>query len=130
MKTGCLTLYMVETFRGLFRAVLGHKLFFNANDRSEVQNIVEGFLMKRLLADAVMQNNPNYILDFMQSLMSTSSIRNVLDHPVDSEGNTLLHLAVRCNFPAVVEALLESGADCTIRNLHGDLPTEVWMFPN
>jgi len=43
----------------------------------------------------------------------------------DSEGNTPLHVAVRAQNSAAVEALLALGADATIRNGHHEMPIEI-----
>ncbi|EPQ16421.1 Acyl-CoA-binding domain-containing protein 6 [Myotis brandtii] len=43
----------------------------------------------------------------------------------DNEGQTALHYAAACEFLDIVELLLQSGADPTLRDQDGCLPEEV-----
>ncbi|XP_017454193.1 acyl-CoA-binding domain-containing protein 6 isoform X3 [Rattus norvegicus] len=46
-------------------------------------------------------------------------------NPQDNEGQTALHYAAACEFSDIVELLLQSGADPTLRDQDGCLPEEV-----
>ncbi|CAB1414512.1 unnamed protein product [Pleuronectes platessa] len=43
----------------------------------------------------------------------------------DNEGQTALHYASACEFAEIVELLLNSGADPSIKDMEGSLPEEV-----
>ena len=48
----------------------------------------------------------------------------------DNNGNTPLHLGCMSNTPAVVEILMELGADASIKNKNGDTARDVAFDPN
>merc|ERR1711862_990981 len=124
-QNGLLTTDVLVHFYEGFRRELDSKLFFKEGDRSIVRSIVEGFIFKRLCCDAVHDDN---VLK-LQELLACTSLPNVLNHVIDAHGNTLLHVAVRHRSFAVVWALLDAGADPTIRNTRGDLPWQTFMLP-
>ncbi|KAJ4946886.1 hypothetical protein JOQ06_008929 [Pogonophryne albipinna] len=50
---------------------------------------------------------------------------DVLNTSQDNEGQTALHYASACEFAEIVDLLLSSGADPSIKDLEGSLPEEV-----
>ncbi|XP_066857638.1 acyl-CoA-binding domain-containing protein 6 isoform X3 [Anser cygnoides] len=71
--------------------------------------------------DYCRENNIDYVT---KAIRSKKVDVNVADEE-DGEGQTALHYAAACEFLDVVELLLKSGADPTLRDQEGCLPEEV-----
>ncbi|KAJ6657407.1 hypothetical protein lerEdw1_002574 [Lerista edwardsae] len=88
--------------------------------------------------------SPDEELDFLSLQSSTASVQHSSWKPTllirygtsdtkthenkpmqDDEGQTALHYASTCEFLDIVELLLKSGADPTLRDTEGYLPEEV-----
>eukprot|EP00927_Polykrikos_kofoidii_P062605 TRINITY_DN5740_c0_g1_i4.p1 TRINITY_DN5740_c0_g1~~TRINITY_DN5740_c0_g1_i4.p1 ORF type:complete len:607 (-),score=67.75 TRINITY_DN5740_c0_g1_i4:152-1972(-) len=121
-----ITQSMVVDFQQMFSEDLKNKRFFNESDRAIVDGIVNGQLILRLLHDAIRTQDVDTAAQRLAELSDRGLLR-MLDHPVNSELDTCLHLAARANSPDIMLALLDAGADASLRNLRGDLPTELFM---
>ncbi|KAM9619563.1 acyl-CoA-binding domain-containing protein 6 isoform 2-T2 [Morphnus guianensis] len=71
--------------------------------------------------DYCRENNIDYVT---KAIQSEKVDVNVTDEE-DGEGQTALHYAAACEFLDIVELLLKSGADPTLRDQEGCLPEEV-----
>merc|ERR1719217_1655357 len=90
--------------------------------------IVQGFMSKRLLVDAILRNEQDTIRIQLVRLRD-KGLLSTLDEPVDENLNTLLHLAVRVRSTSAVQELLHHGAKAALRNLRGDTPTQWFLLP-
>eukprot|EP00929_Paragymnodinium_shiwhaense_P082947 TRINITY_DN43989_c0_g1_i1.p1 TRINITY_DN43989_c0_g1~~TRINITY_DN43989_c0_g1_i1.p1 ORF type:complete len:605 (-),score=27.60 TRINITY_DN43989_c0_g1_i1:271-2085(-) len=126
--SGSLSETDVVEFNTLFSQDLQRKRLFNEADREIIGGIVEGFLLRRQLTDAI---NRQDVADVKRHLehMEEKGLRAILHQAVDETVDTFLHLAVRLASTDIVQLLLQAGADPTLRNRYGDTPTLWYMWP-
>ena len=110
------------------RAEIGAKHFLHDSDRNVAMGIVQGFMSKRVLVDAILRNEQDTIRIQLVRLRD-KGLLSTLDEPVDENLNTLLHLAVRVRSTSAVQELLHHGAKAGLRNLRGDTPTQWFLLP-
>ena len=110
------------------RAEIGAKHFLHDSDRNVAMGIVQGFMSKRVLVDAILRNEQDTIRIQLVRLRD-NGLLSTLDEPVDENLNTLLHLAVRVRSTSAVQELLHHGAKAGLRNLRGDTPTQWFLLP-
>jgi hypothetical protein len=110
------------------RAEIGAKHFLHDSDRNVAIGIVQGFMSKRVLVDAILRNEQDTIRIQLVRLRN-NGLLSTLDEPVDENLNTLLHLAVRVRSTSAVQELLHHGAKPGLRNLRGDTPTQWFLLP-
>ena len=96
--------------------------------RKVAMGIVQGFMSKRVLVDAILRNEQDTIRIQLVRLRD-NGLLSTLDEPVDENLNTLLHLAVRVRSTSAVQELLHHGAKAGLRNLRGDTPTQWFLLP-
>merc|ERR1711924_245937 len=104
------------------------KHFLHDSDRNVALGIVQGFMSKRVLVDAILRNEQDTIRIQLGRLRD-KGLLYMLDEPVDDQLNTLLHLAVRVRSTSAVQELLHHGAKAGLRNLRGDTPTQWFLLP-
>eukprot|EP00928_Gymnodinium_smaydae_P087997 TRINITY_DN72158_c0_g1_i1.p1 TRINITY_DN72158_c0_g1~~TRINITY_DN72158_c0_g1_i1.p1 ORF type:complete len:604 (+),score=53.63 TRINITY_DN72158_c0_g1_i1:55-1866(+) len=128
IRSGSLAEPDVVEFNKLFSQDLQQKKLYNEGDRSIIGSIVEGFLLRRLLTDAISTQN---VADVERHLehVKEKGLGAILHQAVDSSVDTFLHLAVRLPSMDIVQLLLRAGADPTLRNRYGDTPTLWYMWP-
>merc|ERR1712066_986820 len=118
-----------ERFMFKFKQQLATKRFFSESDRKIVEDNVMGYMVNRLLLDAVNDRELRAVSKYLDRLRNQNLIRS-LDHAINTKTqDTLLHVATRLQFPEIVEALLEAKADPDARNRWGDKPTQRYMIP-
>eukprot|EP00931_Biecheleriopsis_adriatica_P034127 TRINITY_DN19749_c0_g1_i1.p1 TRINITY_DN19749_c0_g1~~TRINITY_DN19749_c0_g1_i1.p1 ORF type:complete len:603 (-),score=65.00 TRINITY_DN19749_c0_g1_i1:41-1849(-) len=111
-----------------FQTELETKTFFSEDDRKIVSGIVEGTLLKALLANAISSQSAARVRDVLDDCRE-KGLENILNHAVDGSQDTCLHRAVHSSSLEVVNALLEGSADPSIPNLRGDTPAQFFMLP-
>ena len=82
------------------RAEIDAKHFLHDSDRNVALGIVQGFMSKRVLVDAILRNEQDTIRIQLVRLRD-KGLLSTLDEPVDEDLNTLLHLAVRVGAQAL-----------------------------
>jgi len=117
-----------KAFEEEARLEIESKRFLHESDRVVAIGIVHAFMVKRLLADAIRRRDIDALGRLLRGLRD-KGLLTTLDEPVDSHLNTLLHVAVDVKCAAAVEELLRFGADVNLRNLRGDVPSQIWAFP-
>jgi len=110
-----------------FEGSLQTKVFFKECDRHAVLNIGNDFLRKRRLMDAIKEKRASDI-NVICTELNGDRLQDLLDQPVDQVLNTCLHLAVAARFEDGVKILMHHGANPKLRNLHGDTPTQWFMW--
>jgi len=111
-----------------FEADLKTKLFFDEGDRSIVHGIVKGYLLLRQLWDAVQEHRASDVDMLLRELLA-AGLQQTLDQAVGPSLDTLLHLAVRAGNVEITRALLRAGSSPSLRNLRGDKPSQLFMWP-
>lgn len=107
---------------------VGSKHFLQESDRTVAHGIVCSFTTKRVLCDAIRSADLREVQQLLQRLQRKGLLAT-LHEPVDSQLNTMLHVAVQANSVKAVHLLLKHGARATLRNLYGDTPTQRFLFP-
>merc|ERR1712151_599544 len=125
-NTGTMT---IQSALASFTAALQSKHFADRADMLVVRCIFHAFLLKRLLLDAVLEQRPKDVEDILDQLEEADLRKATLDQPVDSNLNTLLHVAVHIGSVTIVEMLLSHGASRQMRNFRGDLPVQWFGLP-
>lgn len=123
-----LSLGVLVMFEHMFSAELAQKKFFSEGDRQTVSGIIEGFVLKRLLMDSVAKQDLSELQRLLSRLKDVG-LTATIDHALDESLDTLVHIACRLPSAEIVDSLIENGADPSVRNLRGDLPTQFFMFP-
>lgn len=128
LNIGTLTEESVSAFLCMFDADLVNKKLFNEDDRPTIGGIVQGYLLKRLLTDAVRNQDEAGVKRYLAAV-AEQQLDKTLDHAVDESLDTLLHIAVKFASVEIVHALLDAGADPIARNIRGDTPSQLHMLP-
>jgi len=128
LSSGTLTAEGAADFSRIFEADLNNKKFHKEGHRMVVRGIVNGYLLIRLLIEAVRNQNEANIQSLLTEL-ANKQLEMTLQTPVDESLDTLLHIAVRLPSVKIILALLRAGADPDARNLSGDTPSQFYMFP-
>jgi len=103
---------------------LQQKHFRSQDDRETVRRMTYVFLLKKLMLDAIFQDNAYVLYQICNALEDEDMLRIAINQPVNCNVDTLLHYAVRWGRTGSVRVLLEKGAYKWLRNRHGDLPTQ------
>jgi len=119
---------IIAKFTQLFEEDLGNKKFFNDSDRSIVYGIVRGYLLQRLLTDAIITQNEEDVKEYLTQ-MRTENVLDVLQHPFDHHLNTALHIAAALPSLKITQDILKCGVDAHAINLHGDTSYQWYVFP-
>lgn len=107
---------------------IASKHFLYESDRVVALGIIQSFLSKRMLADAIRRKDMPSVRKHLVNL-SNKGLVATLDEPVDDRNNTLLHVAVEVGCEESVQELLAFGATPDLRNLRGDTPSQWFLFP-
>lgn len=116
------------SFEAAFQSELLTKKFSDETDATAVIDIMQDFLNKRLLVDAIRASDAEAV-DRILSRFAGDRLQMVLDQPADPILSTPLHIAVSVNSVDITKLLLEHGARLDLRNLHGDLASEWLLLP-
>merc|ERR1711957_395339 len=111
-----------------FREVLKTKRFFAFSDAEVVIEIVQGYLLKRILHEAIAHKDVHELRLLLADLKG-KNLQALIDEPIDAHLSTPLHCAVGLNFVDGVRELMQFGADAGIRKLQGDTPTQWFLLP-
>lgn len=123
-----LTAQGVADFTTMFETELSKKRLFNEDDRVIIRGIVSGYLLLRLLGDAIRNQNEPEVQRLLAEL-AHKELESNLYAPIDQSLDTLLHVAARLPSKDIILALLRAGCDPNVRNLYGDTPTQFYMLP-
>merc|ERR1712150_35923 len=107
---------------------LGTKHFLHDSDRAVAMGIFQSFLARRVLSDAIYQKDVDEVRRHL-ALLVEKGLHATLDEPIDAYLNTLLHIAVQVRCATTVQELLLHGARADLHNLHGDRPSQKFLFP-
>jgi len=128
LNSGTLSNQGMTQFLAVFEADLARKKLFNNDDRPTIAGIVQGYLLIRLLCDAVRNQNETDVQKYLTQLVQ-KKLKKTLSQAVDESLDTLLHVAARLPSKAITLALLDTGADPNVQNLAGDTPAQFYIFP-
>lgn len=118
----------VKAFLEAFQKELEEKHFAAEGDRGVVAGLVRGYLSKRLLVDAIAADSHGQFKEVLAGI-AHEELQALLEQPVDSRLNTLLHMAVQRRSLPIARELLLRGAQPRLRNLRGDTPAQCQMLP-
>ena len=107
---------------------LSQKSFRAASDRTVVQSLIRGFLLKRILCEAVRRRELDR-LSWVLHETDPSVVAGLLDQPVDDMLNTPLHLAVAQGFTEGALMLVDFGAHGFLKNIRGDTSVQRFGVP-
>ena len=115
-------------FQVAFEAELAQKIFFFNSDRVIVRNIVNDYVSKRRLMEAIDRKDRNAVLSVLLELPNGRR-QVMINQPVDETLNTPLHRAVQIGCVEVAQLLINHGADPNWKNVRGDHPAQWFIFP-
>jgi len=123
-----LTNDFIAKFANVFDDDIVNKRFFNEADRTVVESIVKGYLLQRLLKDAIIAQHEERVQEYLGQ-MQDQDLLHVLQQPLDQDLNTALHFAVALPSVKITESILDAGADPDAINMAGDTAYQWCMFP-
>jgi len=127
-KSRTITAESLENFTKWFERELALKCFHCEADREIVRGIVLGFLLRRRLKDAILSQQVGEVQQLLLDHRK-AGLGSTINQALDEMHNTLLHVAARLPSMEITHALLEAGADPEVRNLRGDQPLQLFMWP-
>jgi len=108
---------------------LSQKKFRHESDRLVVKGVIHGFLLKRLIQDAIRLREVKRALSLLDELRRSGNLKVIIEQALDKELNTALHLAVQTGSAEMVGVLLKYGANPRLCNFRGDTPYQFFMLP-
>eukprot|EP00928_Gymnodinium_smaydae_P075751 TRINITY_DN58764_c0_g1_i1.p1 TRINITY_DN58764_c0_g1~~TRINITY_DN58764_c0_g1_i1.p1 ORF type:complete len:573 (+),score=33.12 TRINITY_DN58764_c0_g1_i1:65-1720(+) len=112
----------------VFESLLSEKQFFHEPDRDIVRDTIRGILIRRRLKDAICSQNVEKVRELL-ILHRKAGLDSTIDQAIDTNQNTLLHLAARLPSGKIIDALLDHGANAQAINMRGDTPFEWFALP-
>merc|ERR1712039_871166 len=91
--------------------------------------MLQAFLLKRFLLEAVAAQNLAGVQQLLSQLGEAGLLKVTVQQPVNKDLDSLLHVAVRTGDIGIVTLLLESGASPWQRNYNGDTPMQWCVVP-